>query len=287
MTRSILLALLAWAAPAFAADPDQRLALNTATAEQFAALDGVGPEVAARIVELRERRGRLGSVEELRVLPGVPEASLDVLRSRTVAEFSFPARGGRTFEDPSQVLAEFAHEPDVRQVQLWASDYAKINPATVERWLRAARSFAALPQFRVQYKYRTGYDDGFDYVSADGSPDTPNEQVVALLDDTNEDADHYITVQATWDLDQLIMSSEQIRVINEAQDVAKLREKVLGEATRLYFERRRVQVDQLISPKSDIAGQVKEQLRLAELTANLDALTGGAFSAALAQAAPK
>ncbi len=286
MIRGMLLALLAWAAPAFASDAGDKLALNSATAEQFAALDGVGPELAARIVALREKRGRISSVEELRALPGVPDASLDVLRSRTVTEFSFPARGGRTFEDPSQVLAEFNHEPDVRQVQLWASDYAKINPETVDRWLRASRSFAALPQLRVQYRLRTGYDDGYDFVSADGSPDSPGEEVVALRDDAGEDQDQYITVQATWDLDQLIMSSEQIRVINEAQDVAKLREKVLGEATRLYFERRRVQVDQLISPKNDLASQVKEQLRLAELTANLDALTGGAFSGALAQVRP-
>jgi phosphoribosylaminoimidazole (AIR) synthetase len=82
------------------------------------------------------------------------------------------------------------------------------------------------------------------------------------------------------------MSSERIRVINEAQDIAKLRDKVLSEVTRLYFERRRVQVEMLLSPKRDTMGQVKQQLRLMELTASIDALTGGAFSQALKRIKP-
>ena len=61
----------------------------------------------------------------------------------------------------------------------------------------------------------------------------------------------------------------------------QLLEKVLGEVTRLYFERRRLQVDMLLNPKSDLLGQVKDELRLRELTANVDALTGGRFSAGL------
>ena len=77
------------------------------------------------------------------------------------------------------------------------------------------------------------------------------------------------------------MSSEQIRVINEAQDIVKLRDKVLDEVTRLYFDRRRLQVDQLLSPSLDLKGQIEAELRLQEMTANLDALTGGAFSASL------
>jgi hypothetical protein len=57
---------------------------------------------------------------------------------------------------------------------------------------------------------------------------------------------------------------------------------VLGEVTRLYFDRRRLQVDMLLNPKSDLMGQVKDELRLREITASLDAYTGGRLSAALA-----
>ncbi len=77
------------------------------------------------------------------------------------------------------------------------------------------------------------------------------------------------------------MSSEQIRVINESQDIVKLRDKVLDEVTRLYFDRRRLQVELLLSPAGDLRTQLENELRLQELTANLDALTGGSFSASL------
>jgi hypothetical protein len=77
------------------------------------------------------------------------------------------------------------------------------------------------------------------------------------------------------------MSSERIRVINEAQDIVKLRDKVLDEVTRLYFDRRRLQVDLLLNPPSDMKKLIDDELRLQELTANIDALTGGQFSASL------
>jgi hypothetical protein len=76
------------------------------------------------------------------------------------------------------------------------------------------------------------------------------------------------------------MSSERIRVISETQDVVKLRDKILDEATRLYFDRRRLQVDILMNT-GDVKTQIKNELRLQELTAQLDAYTGGRFSKAL------
>ena len=38
-----------------------------------------------------------------------------------------------------------------------------------------------------------------------------------------------------------------------------------------------------LAPKIDLVGRVKEELRLLELTANLDALTGGQFSGSVAR----
>ena len=52
----------------------------------------------------------------------------------------------------------------------------------------------------------------------------------------------------------------------------------MEKVTELYFERRRAQVDQLLSPMGDVMGQVREQLRIMEITAQLDAFTGGRFS---------
>jgi hypothetical protein len=48
---------------------------------------------------------------------------------------------------------------------------------------------------------------------------------------------------------------------------------------RLYFERRRLKAEALASDASDVApARVRVELRIQEVEAELDALTGGAFS---------
>jgi hypothetical protein len=54
----------------------------------------------------------------------------------------------------------------------------------------------------------------------------------------------------------------------------QLRDDVLNEVTRLYFERRRLQVETLLSGPEDIADKIENELRLQELTASIDAITG-------------
>jgi len=54
--------------------------VNTATAEQLEELPGVGPVIAAAIVDERERRGRFATVDDLLDVRGIGEARLDQLR---------------------------------------------------------------------------------------------------------------------------------------------------------------------------------------------------------------
>jgi len=56
------------------------LSLATATSEQIdAAAEGIGPTLAARVVEYREQSGGFSSVEELREVPGIGEARFQAL----------------------------------------------------------------------------------------------------------------------------------------------------------------------------------------------------------------
>lgn len=54
--------------------------LNTATAEQLQRIPGVGPALAKRIVEFRDRKGNFKRVEELLAIPGISEKKWQVLR---------------------------------------------------------------------------------------------------------------------------------------------------------------------------------------------------------------
>jgi hypothetical protein len=65
--------------------------------------------------------------------------------------------------------------------------------------------------------------------------------------------------------------------------MVQLRDDVLNEVTRIYFERRRLQVEMLLSPPERVEDKIEKELRLQELTASIDALTGGFFSEKLIQ----
>jgi len=54
--------------------------LNTATTGELEGLPGVGPTIAAAIVEHREQSGPFRSVEDLLDVPGIGPARLDQLR---------------------------------------------------------------------------------------------------------------------------------------------------------------------------------------------------------------
>ncbi|MFH1783224.1 MAG: hypothetical protein ABH848_06375, partial [Candidatus Omnitrophota bacterium] len=58
----------------------------------------------------------------------------------------------------------------------------------------------------------------------------------------------------------------------------QLRDDIMDEVTRVYFERRRVQIEKELSPPSNKKEGIELNLRIQELTADLDALTGGYFS---------
>lgn len=59
--------------------------VNTATADQLEAVPGLGPALAQRIVEFREKNGPFGSVDELLKVRGIGEKTLERFREYLVA----------------------------------------------------------------------------------------------------------------------------------------------------------------------------------------------------------
>ncbi|MBK5255817.1 MAG: helix-hairpin-helix domain-containing protein, partial [Vicinamibacteria bacterium] len=72
---ALLAALVLTTGPAFAAAPATvgKVNLNTATVSQLEDLPGIGPSLAARIVEHRQKNGAFKSVEDVMAVKGIGE----------------------------------------------------------------------------------------------------------------------------------------------------------------------------------------------------------------------
>jgi competence protein ComEA len=70
------------AASAPAAAGGAVISLSSATEEELDALDGIGPTLAARIVEWRRAHGGFASVDQLLDVPGIGPARLEAVRAR-------------------------------------------------------------------------------------------------------------------------------------------------------------------------------------------------------------
>ena len=65
--------------PAFAADAP-KVNVNSASVEQLQLLPRIGPAVAQRIVEHREKNGDFKSAEDLMLVRGIGESTFDLLK---------------------------------------------------------------------------------------------------------------------------------------------------------------------------------------------------------------
>ena len=97
MKKSIVVALLCLVAiiltgfsPTFSADEGEQAGrasgglvnINTATAEELTALDGIGKTYAERIVAFREAHGRFMTIEALKDVKGIGERILEKNRDK-------------------------------------------------------------------------------------------------------------------------------------------------------------------------------------------------------------
>jgi hypothetical protein len=166
----------------------------------------------------------------------------------------------------------FAHEPTIEEIRESAIEYASVHPNMIEKWRRAAANKAWLPS--VSFDYDKGKDwQVSDYCSSGVCSD----------DDITEGKDSEWSVSLSWDLSDIVWNSSQTSIEIRSNAMVKLRDDILNEVTRLYFERRRLQLEMVTIPPQDVNEAIEKELRLQELTANIDALTGSYLSKRLKQ----
>ena len=171
-------------------------------------------------------------------------------------------------------ITDFDNEPSINEVHQLAIDYAEVSHEKIRNWRRQAQRSAWFPSLDI------GVDGNRDWSSSDsiwGSYTSGGQHYVGP-DDKTRGEDIGWDVSLSWDLSDLVWNTDQTTIDSRSKLMVELREDILNEVTRLYFERRRMQAGIASSVTLDPAYKIDQEIRIAELTALIDALTGGEFS---------
>ncbi len=173
------------------------------------------------------------------------------------------------FLTPQEMMSRYHYEPNIEQVQQWAIRYAEVQPEKIEQWRSQSARKAWLPKLTFGVNRNTT-----DLWHWEGGSTTKADDDILRRGRASADW----AVNMNWDLGELIWSVDQNSIDVRSRLMVQLRDDILDEVTRLYFERRRLQIERELSPSKDIRLQVTQELRQQELTAQIDGLTGGEFS---------
>ena len=169
-------------------------------------------------------------------------------------------------------LDRFKSEPTIRQVQEAAIFYAEVDPNKIQSWRTAASRRAILPTVSLGGKLNRDRSVDIDR----GGTTTPDTFIMG------PDAKGFdMSLTLNWNLGDLIWNNDQTSIDSRSKLMAELRDDILNEVTHLYYERRRLQVEMLSAPSPEVSTQLEKEMQLEELTAQIDALTGGYLSKSL------
>lgn len=175
----------------------------------------------------------------------------------------------------SALFERYKNEPTIQEVHKMAIRYAEVDNEKIKDWRKKAGSKAFFPQVSVGIDRNTT-----DLWHWEGGSTTKTDDDILKRGRDSIDWD----VSLHWDLSELVFNDAQISIDTRCRLLVELRNDILSEATRLYFERRKLQVE--LFSKKDIPPQAKleKELRIEELSALLDRLTGGHFTKVLKSA---
>jgi hypothetical protein len=161
-------------------------------------------------------------------------------------------------------------EPSVKSVQQVAMRYSSLNPEVFQSLKSRSRVQAVLPQLTV--RATKNLDEESRSLTRFG--ETNVAQDISATSVLNNDLQLY--AEARWKLNEMVFNYQETAVARENRYSAKERQKLLQTVTQVYFERKRA----LVKLKEARQGDQRDlaTLKVQQLDAELDALTGGWFS---------
>lgn len=176
-------------------------------------------------------------------------------------------------EEPSlQSLAADLHapasyEPSIQEVHRAAIRYAEVMPGKIHGWRKGAVWRNWLPKFTLNLNR-----------NRDRTIASSTSAGKTTFSVGPEDESVSVGFGFTWDLANFIYNPDQTSIDVRSRLMVQLRQDILEEVTRLYFERQRLLNEFRNNGTEDNLLRSERSLRIEELTAQLDALTGSWFS---------
>jgi len=171
-----------------------------------------------------------------------------------------------------RALARLDGEPSLAELQRAALRLADADPERAKNWMRAPNLAPILPRFKVTVDHDIERDENLDRYQ-----DEPDRWGA----DTDRDLE--LQFSAQWELSELVFNPDEVRVYGALANRSLRRESLLTTLVGTYFERRKLQLAGMIDPAPELAEAFERRLRIDELTALIDALTGGLLSRTLEQ----
>ena len=171
-------------------------------------------------------------------------------------------------------------EPGVTEVQKQALKFSSL-PTTndFKRYRLQARLRNLIPRVGVDLNTtgtRTNYSQLDNAISSSAS--LSNSFDADKTTRLQQDGRSYKQLSVLWNTNQLVYDGEIWEILNQARLTANVKENLLDEVTRIYFQRKKLQLENLASMPVSPTTKIANDLEIQELTGQLDSRTGGWFS---------
>lgn len=226
----------------------------------------------------------LNRARDVRQVLGLMLLNLCGRPGRLYADQPPPLERRRQSMNGEAAASRVADDPDVQILCREAVALAMAEPERARSFIRRARVAGWFPEMHFRVYRRFARTEGLTYADI-------GTGMVAPVDITAIDDFRY-EWRASWDLSRMVFNPDELQAHLEALRIADVRRDIQTLVIKLYFERRRLLSEPDTGGDSAIADLTKVEkraLRVAEIEAELDAMSGGAFSQGPAnrrQAAP-
>lgn len=168
-------------------------------------------------------------------------------------------------------------EISLHDLEKAALRYSDLESQEIQKWKSRSQWSAALPRVMVGYEQRAAIQVNNslqDSVSVSNSGVTIGPPESSLDQDNN--FNRGFEAKAYWDLNELVFSKNSLAIASEARYRQIIRSQLLEDLHQAYFERKKLLIQTRNKPTEEWTAGMR--IRLEEIEAKLDAMTGGAFS---------